>query len=197
MLHPCVICNNRDSSSLLSVPEHYVVKIRQIYRRIAKKLHPDLNPLTEEHEELMELWRRNVTAYNCNDLKELEEIEVLVDKALKDLGQGKTEISIPDIDFKIERLYAEIEKIKTTDLASKHKYCGTHILFRPLGEECIKAVAELTKLDINIIRTLPDFCCAVMGAIYSEHSKRNIQLESAVIGETYRPPYVGNYDKNE
>ena len=82
-------------------------------------------------------------------------------------------------------------------LAAVYKYCGTHILFRPLGEECIKAVAELTKLDINVIRTLPDFCCAIMGAIYSEHSKRNIQLESAVIGETYRPPYVGNYDTNE
>lgn len=82
-------------------------------------------------------------------------------------------------------------------LAAVYKYCGTHILFRALGEECIRAVAELTKLDINVIRTLPDFCCAIMGAIYSEHSKRNIQLESAVIGETYRPPYVGNYDKNE
>lgn len=82
-------------------------------------------------------------------------------------------------------------------LAAVYKYCGTHIIFRPLGEECIKAVAELTKLDINVIRTLPDFCCAIMGAIYSEHSKRNIQLESAVIGETYRPPYVGNYDTNE
>ena len=74
--------------------------------------------------------------------------------------------------------------------------CGTHILFRPLGEECVKAIAELTKLDANVIRTLPDFCCAIMGAIYSEYSKKNKQLESAVIGETYRPPYVGNYDKN-
>ncbi|HOO07909.1 MAG TPA: hypothetical protein PLH83_15705 [Ruminococcus sp.] len=82
-------------------------------------------------------------------------------------------------------------------LAAVYKYCGTHIIFRPLGEECIKAVAELTKLDINVIRTLPDFCCAIMGAIYSEYSKKNIQLKSAVIGETYRPPYVGNYDKIE
>lgn len=81
-------------------------------------------------------------------------------------------------------------------LEAVYKHCGTHILFRPLGEECIRAVAELTKLDINVIRTLPDFCCAIMGAIYSEYSKKNKQLESAVIGETYRPPYVGNYDKN-
>lgn len=82
-------------------------------------------------------------------------------------------------------------------LAAVYNYCGTHILFRPLGEECIRAVAELTKLDINVIRTLPDFCCAIMGAIYSEYSKKNKQLETAIIGETYRPPYVDSYDKNE
>ena len=62
-------------------------------------------------------------------------------------------------------------------LAGGYKYCGTHILFRPLGEECIKAVTELTKLDINTIRTLPDFCCAIMGLVYSEHFKKNIQLK--------------------
>ncbi len=79
-------------------------------------------------------------------------------------------------------------------LATVYKYCGTHILFRPLGEECIRAVAELTKLDINIIRTLPDFHCAIMGTAYSEYYKKSIQLKSAIIGETYRPPYVGSYD---
>ncbi|MCR5730793.1 MAG: type IV secretory system conjugative DNA transfer family protein, partial [Ruminococcus sp.] len=68
-------------------------------------------------------------------------------------------------------------------LAAVYKYCGTHILFRPLGDECINAVAELTKLDINIIRTLPDFCCAIMGLVYSEHFKKNIQLKSAIVGE--------------
>ena len=61
-----------------------------------------------------------------------------------------------------------------------YDYCGTHILFRPLGEECIKAVAELTKLDISVIRTLPDFCCAIMGSIYSKYNQKNIQLSSAV-----------------
>lgn len=79
-------------------------------------------------------------------------------------------------------------------LTAVYKYCGTHILFRPLGEECIKAVAELTKLDINVIRTLPDFNCAVMGSVYSEYFKRNIQLITAIMGETYRPDYVGSYD---
>lgn len=79
-------------------------------------------------------------------------------------------------------------------LATVYNYCETHILFRPMGEDCIKAVAELTKLDVNVIRTLPNFCCAIMGSLYSNYSKNNIQLESAVIGETYRPTYVGSYD---
>lgn len=77
-----------------------------------------------------------------------------------------------------------------------YAYCGTLVFFRPLGEECVKAIAELTKLDTNVIRTLPDFNCAVLGPIYSEHFKKNIQLNSATVGKTYRPPYVGDYDDN-
>jgi hypothetical protein len=78
-----------------------------------------------------------------------------------------------------------------------YAYCGTHVFFRPLGEECTKAVSELTKLDDNVIRTLPDFHCAIMGAVYSDYHKKNIQLGSAIVGETYRPPYVGSYDDDE
>ena len=75
-----------------------------------------------------------------------------------------------------------------------YAYCGTHVFFRPLGEECVKVIAELTKLDANVIRTLPDFNCTVLGPIYSEYYQKNIQLHSAIIGETYRPDYVGSYD---
>lgn len=82
-------------------------------------------------------------------------------------------------------------------LQKVYDYCGTHVLFRPLGEECIKAVAELTKLDANVIRTLPDFHCAIMGSAYSEYYKKNIQLGTAILGKTYRPPFIGDYYENE
>lgn len=78
-----------------------------------------------------------------------------------------------------------------------YAYCGTHVFFRPLGEECVKAIAEITKLDANVIRTLPDFNCAVLGPIYSEYYQKNIQLNSAIVGETYRPDYVGSYENNK
>ncbi len=110
-----MIENNEICKQMKQIPEIDIIRIKQIYRSIAKKLHPDLNPLTQENEELLELWRRNITAYQCNDLKELEEIEVLVEQALAALGKGKTIISIPDIDDKIKKLYEEIERIKTTD----------------------------------------------------------------------------------
>ncbi|MBQ1659564.1 MAG: hypothetical protein II059_06925, partial [Clostridia bacterium] len=116
-----MIENNEICKQVKQIPEIDIIRIKQIYRSIAKKLHPDLNPLTQENEELLELWRRNITAYQCNDLKELEEIEVLVEQALAALGKGKTIISIPDIDDKIKKLYEEIERIKTTD-PYRYKY---------------------------------------------------------------------------
>lgn len=110
-----MIRDNDACKQMHIIPEEEVLKIKHIYRSIAKRLHPDINPLTTQHEELMELWRRNITAYQCNDLKELEELVILVDKALAALGEGSVTISIPDIDVKIESLYAEIEKIRSTD----------------------------------------------------------------------------------
>ena len=75
-----------------------------------------------------------------------------------------------------------------------YAYCGTHFFFRPLGEECIQAVSTISKLDTDVIRTLPDFCCVIMGSVYSEYYHENRQLASGVVGNTYRPPYVGSYD---
>ncbi len=166
-----MIAENEACKNVKRIPEHDVVKIRQIYRRIAKKLHPDLNPLTEEHEELMELWRRNVTAYNCNDLKELEEIEVLVDKALEDLGQGKTEISIPDIDFKIERLYEEIKKIKTTDPYLYRQLLDDPSLVREKKQTLDEELAEYKEYAQQLEQELKQFI--VEGGTFTWTSEQN------------------------
>ena len=75
-------------------------------------------------------WNRVALAYNCNDLKELHELEVLVNTVLNEYGEG-VEISIPDIDIKIDELKAEIERILTTD-----PYMYKHLLeSRELIEE--------------------------------------------------------------
>lgn len=75
-----------------------------------------------------------------------------------------------------------------------YAYCGTKVFFRPLGDECVEIVSKVTHLERNVIATLPDFCCAITGFAYSEYFDQNIPLQAGMLGWTYRPPYVGNYD---
>ena len=96
------------------ISEFDYLKIKKIYRRIVKLIHPDINPVTQDSEVLMDLWQRTVIAYNCNKLKDLEELEVLVAKAMEQID-GRIEIEIPDIEEKIEALEKEIKEIESTD----------------------------------------------------------------------------------
>ncbi len=97
------------------ITEADYLRIKRIYHKMVKKIHPDINPMVERSEELRELWQRVVAAYNCNDLKELQEAEILVNKVLEQLGNETMDVEIPDIDEKIEALEAEISKIRETD----------------------------------------------------------------------------------
>ncbi len=106
---------NAAAKDMEEVSQLKLLKIKRIYRRLAKQLHPDINPKTSEIPELMELWNAAVTAYNCNSLKDMEELEVLVGRAIERIGLGLTEIEIPDLAKKIEAVEAEIERIRTTD----------------------------------------------------------------------------------
>lgn len=71
--------------------------------------------MVADSEELQSLWQRTVIAYNWNDLRLLEELEVLVGKALESVTDGKIEIEIPDIEEKISELEQEIQRIMETD----------------------------------------------------------------------------------
>jgi hypothetical protein len=97
------------------ISEADLLRIKRIYHRLVKKIHPDIYPLTDENEELSELWQRLIAAYNCNNLREMEETEFLVNALLEKLESGLSAVSIPDIEEKIAELEAEIEKIKSTD----------------------------------------------------------------------------------
>lgn len=106
--------DNQACRDAKAVPEHDVLKIKKIYRDISKKLHPDISPLTEKYPELLELWYRLVSAYNCNSLKEAEEIQMLINSFLERNGEEHFEITIPDINRRIAALEDEIRQIITT-----------------------------------------------------------------------------------
>lgn len=110
-----MIKDNEAAKKHEHVSEADMLKIKRIYHKLVKKIHPDINPITSENEELMGLWERLLIAYNCNDLKEMEEAEVLVNAVLEKLNLVTIDITIPNIDEKIEEIQAEIDKIMSTD----------------------------------------------------------------------------------
>lgn len=103
------------SSKGKTISELDVMRIRKIYHKLVKLIHPDINPLTEENESLMELWMQAKLAYNCNDLKLMEEVEFRVMAALEQIGMDDVEIEIPDIEEKIKALEEEIFEIMDTE----------------------------------------------------------------------------------
>ena len=92
-----------------------VQRAKTLYRRLAKQLHPDINPETDRQQVLMELWQRIHAAYRQNDVKSLSELEVLAGKALEELGAGEIRVDIPDIEERIEELKKEILDIMNTE----------------------------------------------------------------------------------
>jgi len=98
-----------------TVSEYEVAKAKKIYHRIAKKIHPDLNPGLAGDSRISELWERAVVAYDLSNMKDLEEIEVLVDSYLTENGIEQQPVIIVNIEAKIKALEEEINKIITTD----------------------------------------------------------------------------------
>ena len=97
------------------ITESDLLLLKKIYHRLVKKMHPDINPKVAESEKLRELWQRVITAYNCNDLIMMQETEVLITKALAQMGNETMDIEIPDIEDKISELEEEITRIRETD----------------------------------------------------------------------------------
>lgn len=93
-----------------SLSEQDLKQIKMIYYRLVKKIHPDLHPELFKDEKMQELFSRIQDAYVCNQLDELMNLEVLVDKLI-----GKEEIHIPDIDAQTEKIKEQIQEIVSTN----------------------------------------------------------------------------------
>lgn len=110
-----MVFEQEEANKATTITELELLKIKKIYHRLIKQMHPDINPLVEQSEALQDLWNRIRIAYACNDLKALEELEVLALQALKETGHGSLEVEIPNIDEKILELEQEILEIRSRD----------------------------------------------------------------------------------
>ncbi len=104
------ICRNGEPIS-----RSEVLQIKKIYRRIAKKIHPDIHPGTLDIPILSDLWNMVTDAYDRSDLKSLEELEIQINSVLRELGDDVPDEDVPDIEEKIKALEEEIDKIISTD----------------------------------------------------------------------------------
>ena len=102
--------------------------------------------------QLMDLWNAITTAYNCNNLADMEELEVMVKNALETLKLGSLEIEIPDIESKIKAVEAEINRIISTD-----PYQYKYLLSDPKAvEEKRQALEEQKKNYIDYEKQLDE-----------------------------------------
>ena len=90
-------------------------KIRSIYYKLVKKLHPDIHPELFSDETIRNYWHRIAVAYTHNQLRDLEELEALVSMYLEANGIETDGIDIKNIAEKISVIEAEIETIISTD----------------------------------------------------------------------------------
>ena len=111
-----MIAYNNSLKESKTVSLYDIQKIKKTYHKIAKLIHPDICPSSRNDEYIMELWERVVIAYKTNNLKDMEELEVLVLAAVKDGGNESSGINLTaDIERKIKEVQEEIDNIKTTD----------------------------------------------------------------------------------
>ena len=102
----------RDSKK---ISESDYAKIKKIYYKLVRMIHPDLHPELEDDETIKEYWQRIVIAYTYNQLKELEELELLVTAHLEKNGADTAEIQVDDLDGKIKSVEEEINTIISTN----------------------------------------------------------------------------------
>lgn len=107
-----------DSKIYLESPilnDEEVKKIKELFRKLAKKLHPDINKnLTKEE---IELWNKIKEAYENNDLVSLIVLEGIIDNI-----EIKEDVSIDSIEENIEKIKNKIEKINIIIKESLNKF---------------------------------------------------------------------------
>ena len=110
-----IIERNNMAKDSETVDEYRIQRARKIYRRLAKKLHPDINARTAENGTLRNLWEQVVLAYRMSDIEALEDLEALVRKAMDELGEEGFEYDTANLEERIERLEAQIADILSTE----------------------------------------------------------------------------------
>lgn len=104
----------KNSKKSTNLALYDIKQIRDLYYKLAKKIHPDIRPDLKDDKTIQELWNRITLAYQYNVYEELQRLEVLVNNYLKSIGYEVEDITIDNIEDKIQKINEEINTILST-----------------------------------------------------------------------------------
>lgn len=140
-------------------------KIKELYRRLVKKLHPDMNPELSERQK--ELWHKVQKAYQESDLETMEdiydEINQVSAESLPETADGREKLlqMIERLERQIKDLTAAIEQIKSEFpykekemLADEEKVATLRAAIEKVRVEYEATIEELTRKLEELLKKL-------------------------------------------
>ena len=149
MIHNNAVCKNIQTAT-----QNEILLVKKLYRKIAKKIHPDLNSITESNSDLSELWVAVTDAYNRNDLETLEELDIQINSILREFGVEIQETEILDIQEKIRKLEQEIEEIISNDPYQYKFILEDESMIQELKESLYIEIQEYTHYEKQLQESL-------------------------------------------
>lgn len=96
------------------ISEEETAKLKEVFRLLCKRLHPDLNPYQSEEEK--DLFVRVKAAYDLNQLSELQKILLYLENSKKEklpeVSAGEKQEQIRHLEENIASLKSKIEQLK-------------------------------------------------------------------------------------
>ncbi|MBR3637786.1 MAG: hypothetical protein IKN45_07665 [Lachnospiraceae bacterium] len=143
--------DERDGAKNARLVDEYDVRMsKQIFRRICKRLHPDINTKTSKNGKLMDLWNRVMEAYKEYDAEKLEELEVELNHIMTLLGEEGFAPNIDNIDEKIKKIQKRISAILTTEPYTYGKLLADPKAIDAKKQELNKQLEEFKEYKRNL-----------------------------------------------
>ena len=148
---------NNDSGDKPKKNYEHNKQIKAVYRQLARLVHPDMNSDLKDDKIIQDLWNRTCIAYNCSNLEELEELEVLINNYLESINHGHIDIEIPNIQEKIFILNREIENIMHTNPYQYKYVISDRSLIIKKKEELLKELSDYKRYLKELNEQLDSF----------------------------------------